>query len=589
MATTEKLAKAVAVSQHHDAITGTEKQHVANDYHRRLHQGIEEVLDTLEVTNCPLLNISQCPNTETDFEEVQLSVYNPMARPRSIVVRLPIEDIGFFEVTDYYGNLLEHQLTPLPDAILAIPGRDSPAKFDLAFVAELPAFGVGFFVIKNLGLEGDRRPHVAVQLEPEDGVFKVETGSGIEVAFSVDKSGVSIVKSREGNETLLSHEMAFYKGYPGNNIGASERASGAYIFRPLEQEAVVLEVTDYVFYSGPVYSELQATFSDSAFVVQRVYNQEMNFDIEVEWLVGPIGVDDGVGKEIVSRFRLNETLDQNGVFFTDSNGRQNIERKRDFRPSYDLLNATIEEPVSSNYYPVNSAIFIQDADHQLTVVNDRPQGGTSLKDGEIEVMIHRRLLYDDAFGVNEALNEEAFGAGLVAKGHHYIILGDDQAKSNEKRRLLANEISSQPILVFTREIQNQLEKLVSIPSQVFELPPNVNLLTLEPWFNASAPDGPVQYLVRLEHLFEEGEHPTWSQPATVSLSQMFAPTGFNIGEVSFVKETTLGGNQWKEDLTRLDWKVKGEKLSSEKPAESSSEDEVTLQPLQIRTFIIEFL
>ena len=245
--------------------------------------------------------------------------------------------------------------------------------------------------------------------------------------------------------------------------------------------------------------------------------------------------------------------------------------------------------MSSNYYPVNSAIFIQDTDHQLTVVNDRPQGGTSLKDGEIEVMIHRRLLYDDAFGVNEALNEEAFGAGLVAKGHHYIILGDDQAKSNEKRRLLANEISSQPILVFTREIQNQLEKLVSIPSQVFELPPNVNLLTFEPWFNASAPDGPVQYLVRLEHLFEEGEHPTWSQPATVSLSQMFAPTGFNIGEVSFVKETTLGGNQWKEDLTRLDWKVKGEKLSSEKPAESSSEGEVTLQPLQIRTFIIEFL
>ena len=96
MATTEKLAKAVAVSQHHDAITGTEKQHVANDYHRRLHQGIKEVLDTLEVTNCPLLNISQCPNTETVFEEVQLSVYNPMARPRSIVVRLPIEIFDHF-------------------------------------------------------------------------------------------------------------------------------------------------------------------------------------------------------------------------------------------------------------------------------------------------------------------------------------------------------------------------------------------------------------------------------------------------------------------------------------------------------------
>lgn len=29
----------MALLQHHDAVTGTEKQHVANDYHRRLHRG----------------------------------------------------------------------------------------------------------------------------------------------------------------------------------------------------------------------------------------------------------------------------------------------------------------------------------------------------------------------------------------------------------------------------------------------------------------------------------------------------------------------------------------------------------------------
>jgi hypothetical protein len=30
----------------------------------------------------------------------------------------------------------------------------------------------------------------------------------------------------------------------------------------------------------------------------------------------------------------------------------------------------------------------------------------------------RRLLFDDAFGVGEALNETAFGEGLVARGKH---------------------------------------------------------------------------------------------------------------------------------------------------------------------------
>ena len=49
------------------------------------------------------------------------------------------------------------------------------------------------------------------------------------------------------------------------------------------------------------------------------------------------------------------------------------------------------------------------------------QGGSSLSDGEMELMVHRRLLDDDAFGVGEALNETAFGVGLVARGKHFLV------------------------------------------------------------------------------------------------------------------------------------------------------------------------
>jgi lysosomal alpha-mannosidase len=42
---------AMGIVQHHDAITGTEKQHVANDYALRLSQGIDSAIVTIFIHN----------------------------------------------------------------------------------------------------------------------------------------------------------------------------------------------------------------------------------------------------------------------------------------------------------------------------------------------------------------------------------------------------------------------------------------------------------------------------------------------------------------------------------------------------------
>mmetsp|Transcript_36504 Transcript_36504/g.32749 ORF Transcript_36504/g.32749 Transcript_36504/m.32749 type:complete len:113 (+) Transcript_36504:656-994(+) len=68
-------------------------------------------------------------------------------------------------------------------------------------------------------------------------------------------------------------------------------------------------------------------------------------------------------------------------------------------------------PTSSNYYPITSRIYIEDqgksqeATRRMTLMTDRPYGGSSLNEGEIEIMLHRVTKDDDQKGVGERLYE----------------------------------------------------------------------------------------------------------------------------------------------------------------------------------------
>lgn len=87
------------------------------------------------------------------------------------------------------------------------------------------------------------------------------------------------------------------------------------------------------------------------------------------------------------------------------------------------MNKTYSEtqPVAGNYYPILSRIILKGKKQTywtrsgkfsqefpamgFVVYTDRAQGGTSLSDGQVELMVHRRLVRDDGYGVGEALVE----------------------------------------------------------------------------------------------------------------------------------------------------------------------------------------
>ena len=93
----------------------------------------------------------------------------------------------------------------------------------------------------------------------------------------------------------------------------------------------------------------------------RLYDQANT--VEIEWIVGPIPIEDGLGKEIILRYDTD--IRSNQYFYTDANGREVLERKRDYRPSW---NYTVYESVGGNYYPVASRIWIKDNQTQMTIL-----------------------------------------------------------------------------------------------------------------------------------------------------------------------------------------------------------------------------
>ncbi len=62
-------------------------------------------------------------------------------------------------------------------------------------------------------------------------------------------------------------------------------------------------------------------------------------------------------------------------------------------------------------------------------------------------MVHRRILHDDGLGVGEALNETAFGQGLVVHGKHFLIL-EPPANSPLIHRVGAQQLFMEPIATY---------------------------------------------------------------------------------------------------------------------------------------------
>ncbi|XP_050678230.1 lysosomal alpha-mannosidase-like isoform X3 [Leptidea sinapis] len=570
------LRHAVSLVLHHDAITGTSQQHVVNDFISILSDAVEvctkKISQYLSILTpswggsrrpkgsqqflvCHMLNISQCRFSETQ-DSILLLVYNPLSIKTYHHVRLPAIALQY-TIRDYNDDEVEHQLIPLPAAVINLPGRKSTAIQELCFEAEnIPPLGfTSYYITPIRDPLADGAYIKKVKANPEGQQEMVSTISNEFIKLSIDKTTglLESLQHEDGTKIMVSQNFYVYTQLQ------QPLQSGAYSFRPNKERPV--PITDKVTYhtiKGTIVKEIRQKFSDWISQTIRLYRGE-EF-VELEWVVGPVPIGTDLGKEVVTIFKTN--ISHNGYFYTDSNGRQMIRRT--------CINETTSVPqkkaLCSCFYPVTSRICISSVNtsSQMCVLTDRSQGGTSYDDGDIELMIHRRLLTDDGFGLEEPLNEEEFGLGLVVKGKHRIYFGNarkdiEDLSFNERATQMSSKMMFEPMLFLTsgekinrRKWQNVRNKRFS-PLQLHGLPRHINIITLEPWKAGSV-------LLRLENTLER---PKGRKPDKDILEE-YADYHINVDlrkiflqlKIKVVRETTLAANQWLEEARQMDWSTR---------------------------------
>uniref|UniRef100_A0A7S4KWV4 alpha-mannosidase n=1 Tax=Paramoeba aestuarina TaxID=180227 RepID=A0A7S4KWV4_9EUKA len=163
------LEEAVAVAQHHDAVAGTEKQHVASDYAVRLAKGLSqaEVLmsdalssllgDTsLSFTQCQYLNVSVCEGSSSQ-DGFMITLYNPSSAERiESIERVPVNGPNF-EIFNSDGDKIPSTVIPTFQTT-AVQHANNSLSHNLFFEANMQAMGWNtYFVMPSSSAKPARK------------------------------------------------------------------------------------------------------------------------------------------------------------------------------------------------------------------------------------------------------------------------------------------------------------------------------------------------------------------------------------------------------------------------------------------------
>ncbi|CAG0884611.1 unnamed protein product [Darwinula stevensoni] len=404
-----KSRRTLSRFQHHDIITGTSRQNALLDQENEVAAEPEvHLLKPYKWSYSDYWPV-KIPVTVVPTHSKRVVVFNSLAQQRIEVIRLNIPANQSVRVTTLDGQPVPYQINPVWNRTSDRANVFlSDLHVEVAFVATLPPLSAVVYELHRIEVEepqkraaifsnflhGSQNKGFVLEGIPKDKDISIENDFLI-VTFNGTSGEMNHIQRKQRSEKKLicqSHVL-YYETRMGEN--------GAYLFKVDAGPRTITGSSraKIVIVNGDVETELAAFYGEYLVLSYKLYHHggPIQYGIQVESILE---------MEAMSTFKLHNadvfmkfnTAVENGnppVFYTDGNG-FNMQK----RVLIDKIG------VEGNYYPVTTAIFIEDAMERMTILTSHSHGASSLQTGSIEIGLDRRADVDDGRGLGEGIVHE---------------------------------------------------------------------------------------------------------------------------------------------------------------------------------------
>ncbi|NXQ38872.1 MA2B2 mannosidase, partial [Catharus fuscescens] len=604
----QSLRWAVSEVQHHDGITGTESPKVKDMYMNNLMYGM---LNVKKLMASIVFDINNAKKNGEVYSSVYTTgsgkpdvdqyvvVYNPLAWNITTFVTVSVSNEEM-SVYDELGHSVPAQVQS---------SVESQSTYDLYILVTISGLSYRKYSIKPqdgrqsafIGSSVKYKRRDLTRADQQSRQLFPVVNNCYQIVFDQNTNLMHSITVRETNQTVQFTQE--FLEYHVNGDTKKGPISDNYIFAPNASAVPVSKAVGLEVISGSLMTEIRQYFYSNVTsqdyiyaVFTRLYSVPEGYDgkllchrIEQEYSVGPLELN----REAVLRTSTN--LNTKQLLYTDNNGYQM--QKRPFK-------AYVNNTVARNYYPMVQTAYIEDDTTRLMLLAERAHGVSSQGNGQVEVMLHRRIWNNLQWNLN---NNLTLNDSSVVRPVIWLILGT-KAVTNTLYRTSGLALEHRPVVMFgalsgdkpklpRRLQQNSVHDLPVV------VPPNLHLQTLSiPGWKYSSnhaeqvrsirigkqKQGDADFsrvLLRIRHLYEVGEDPVLSQPVMVDLKSLLQ----GLGSVVAVEERSLTGTWDVNTLERWKWKTAqypGKKFFNS--TETSEDFIVTIHPKEIRTFFVYF-